>query len=152
MELTRLLPRHTGCRSQPRLRIRPRRRFEAARRRPESPEDWTSKSSSSCTISGRLRSRPRGQRPKKMAKLLDQFRRSGRYTINILSGGLFGQILTYETLTSILLRYFLKNGPNPVSFRLFLFFSHDKYGTNLTKKDISIDGLLGTGTQGGAGW
>ena len=53
------------------------------------------------------------------------------------------------TLTSILLRYFLKNGPNPVSFRLFLFFSHDKYDTDVTKNDKSIDGLLGTGTQGG---
>ena len=33
----------------------------------------------------------------------------------------------------------LGNGPNP----------HDKYSTNLTKNDKSIDGVLGTRTWGG---
>ena len=35
------------------------------------------------------------------------------------------------------------------SFCLFLFFSHDKYSTNLTKNEKSIDGVLGTRTRGG---
>ena len=42
--------------------------------------------------------------------------------------------------------YFL-NGPN--HFCLFSFFSHDKYSTNLTIIDTSIDGVLGTWTQDG---
>ena len=42
------------------------------------------------------------------------------------------------------------NGPTPASFCLFSFFSHDKYSTNLTVDDKSIDGLLGTRTRGGA--
>ena len=41
------------------------------------------------------------------------------------------------------------NGPNPASFSLFSFFSQDKYSTNLTINDKSIDGVLGTRTQGG---
>ena len=40
------------------------------------------------------------------------------------------------------------NGPNPVSFCLFSFFSHDKYSTN-TVNDKSADGVLGTRTGGG---
>ena len=44
---------------------------------------------------------------------------------------------------------FLKNGPNPASFLFILFFSHDKYSTNLTINDKSIDGVLGTRTRGG---
>ena len=31
---------------------------------------------------------------------------------------------------------------------LFSFFSHDKYSTNLTINDKSVDGMLGTQTQG----
>ena len=41
-----------------------------------------------------------------------------------------------------------KNGPNPASFCLFLFFSRDEYGTN-TINEKSIDGVLGTQTGGG---
>ena len=44
--------------------------------------------------------------------------------------------------------FFYKNGPNPASFCLFSFFSHDKYSTN-TINEKSIDGVLGTWTQGG---
>ena len=43
----------------------------------------------------------------------------------------------------------LKNGPNPASFCLFLFFSHDKYSTKFTVRDKSVDGVNGTQTQGG---
>ena len=45
--------------------------------------------------------------------------------------------------------FFLKNGPKPASFCLFSFFSRDKYITNLTVNDKSIDGVLGTRTRGG---
>ena len=41
------------------------------------------------------------------------------------------------------------NGPNQSSFCLFLFFSNNKYGTNLTINDICRDGVLGTRTRGG---
>ena len=44
--------------------------------------------------------------------------------------------------------YVKKNGPNPVSFCLFSFFSHDKYSTN-TINEKSVDGVLGTRTRGG---
>ena len=37
--------------------------------------------------------------------------------------------------------------PNPASFRLFSFFSHDKSITNSTN-DKSVDGVLGTQTWG----
>ena len=43
---------------------------------------------------------------------------------------------------------FFKNGQNPASFCLFLFFSIDKHYTN-TINEKSIDGVLGTRTQGG---
>ena len=46
--------------------------------------------------------------------------------------------------------FFLKNEPNPPSFCLFSFFSHDKYSTNLTINDESIDGVLGTQRTVGA--
>ena len=36
------------------------------------------------------------------------------------------------------------NGPNPASFCLFLFFSHEKYSTKLTINGKRIDGVLGT--------
>ena len=49
---------------------------------------------------------------------------------------------------SLLNLFFFKNGPNPASFCLFSFFSHDKYSTN-TINDKSIDGVLGTRTRGG---
>ena len=39
-------------------------------------------------------------------------------------------------------------GPHPASFCLFLFFSHDKYSTNLTINNKSINGVLGNRTQG----
>ena len=42
----------------------------------------------------------------------------------------------------------LKNGPNPASFCLFSFFSHDKYSTN-TINEKSVDGVLGTQTRSG---
>ena len=35
-------------------------------------------------------------------------------------------------------------------FVYFLFLSHDKYSTNLTLNDKSIDNMLGTRTQGGS--
>ena len=38
------------------------------------------------------------------------------------------------------------NGPNPASFCLFSFFSHDKYSTNLAINDRSVDGVLGSRT------
>ena len=41
-----------------------------------------------------------------------------------------------------------KIGPNPASFCLFSFFSHDIYSTNLTINDENIDGVLGTWTWG----
>ena len=41
------------------------------------------------------------------------------------------------------------NEPNPASFCLFSFFSHDKYSTNLTLSDTSIDEVLGTRTRDG---
>ena len=44
--------------------------------------------------------------------------------------------------------YFLKYGPNPASFCLFSFLSHDKYSTN-TIKEKCVDGVLGTRTWGG---
>ena len=47
----------------------------------------------------------------------------------------------------MILSLFLKNGPNPASFCLFSFFSHEKYSTN-TKNDKSVDGVLGTITWG----
>ena len=43
---------------------------------------------------------------------------------------------------------FLTNGPNPASFCLFLFCSHDKHSTNLTINYINIYGVLGTRTLG----
>ena len=43
--------------------------------------------------------------------------------------------------------YDFLNGPNQVSFCLFLLFSHGKYSTNIIN-DKSIDGVLGTRTQG----
>ena len=46
--------------------------------------------------------------------------------------------------------FFKKNGPNPASFYLFSFFSHDKYSTNLTIFE-SVDGVLGIRTRA-AGW
>ena len=39
------------------------------------------------------------------------------------------------------------DGPNLASFCLFLFFLNDKYSTNLTINDKSIDGVLGTRTH-----
>ena len=39
-------------------------------------------------------------------------------------------------------RHLFKNGPNPASFCLFTFFSHDKYSTNLIINDIRVDGVL----------
>ena len=49
--------------------------------------------------------------------------------------------------TSTAQQFFFRNGPNPAYFCYFLFFSHDKYSTN-TINDKSIDGVLGTRTQG----
>ena len=43
--------------------------------------------------------------------------------------------------------YPFKKGPNSASFCLFLFFSHDKYSTNLTTDYKSMNGALGTRTQ-----
>ena len=37
----------------------------------------------------------------------------------------------------------------PPLSRLFLFFSQDKYSTNLTINDKNVEGVLGTQTQGG---
>ena len=48
--------------------------------------------------------------------------------------------------------FFLKNGPNPASFWfIFRSFSQhkDKYSTNFTINAKSIDGVLGSRTQGG---
>ena len=44
---------------------------------------------------------------------------------------------------------FLTNEPITASFCLFSFFSRDKYSTNWTKNDKSIDGVLETQTRGG---
>ena len=44
---------------------------------------------------------------------------------------------------------YLRNGPNPASFCSFSFFSYDIYSTNLNINYKSIDGVLGTRTQGG---
>ena len=54
-----------------------------------------------------------------------------------------------QTETAIFVQFSLKNGSNMASFCLFLFFSHDKYSTNLTIKNKSIDGVLGTQTLSG---
>ena len=53
------------------------------------------------------------------------------------------------TWTSPLLHNVFTNGPNPASFCFFSFFSHDKYITNLTINDKSVDGVLRTRTRGG---
>ena len=47
--------------------------------------------------------------------------------------------------------FFKKMGPNPSSFFIFVLFSHrkDKYSTNLTIIEKSIDGMHGSQTQGG---
>ena len=45
-------------------------------------------------------------------------------------------------------KFILKNGQSPASFCLFSFYSHDKYSTNLTIDDTSLDGVLGTQTWG----
>ena len=45
--------------------------------------------------------------------------------------------------------FFLKMGQTRPLFYLFRSFSHDKYSTNLTRNDKSIDGVLGTQTRGG---
>ena len=53
---------------------------------------------------------------------------------------------------SYFIYFFLKNGPNPASFWfIFCSFSQhkDKYRTNFTINDKSIDGVLGSRTQGG---
>ena len=39
-------------------------------------------------------------------------------------------------------------GSNPASFCLVSFFSHDKWSTNLTINDKSVDDVLGTGPRG----
>ena len=39
------------------------------------------------------------------------------------------------------------NGPNPASFCLFSIFSYDKYCTNLTIYNQSVDSVLGTQTK-----
>ena len=47
---------------------------------------------------------------------------------------------------------FFLNGPNPASFLfIFVLFSHrkDKYSTNLTIIEKSVDGMLGSRTRGG---
>ena len=38
----------------------------------------------------------------------------------------------------------------PMPFCIFLFLSHDKYSTNLTINDKSIDGVFGIRTRGGS--
>ena len=43
---------------------------------------------------------------------------------------------------------FFKKWAKPGLFLFILFFSHDKYSTNLTINDKSIDGVLGTRTRG----
>ena len=43
---------------------------------------------------------------------------------------------------------FFKNGSNPTSICSFSFFSIEKCSTNYTVNDKSIDGVLGTQTQG----
>ena len=48
--------------------------------------------------------------------------------------------------------FFFKNGPNPATFWfIFVLFSQhkDKYSTNFTTNDKSIDGVLGSRTRGG---
>ena len=45
--------------------------------------------------------------------------------------------------------YLFLNGPNLASFCSFLLFSHDKNSKNLTLLDKSVEGVLGTRTQGG---
>ena len=59
-----------------------------------------------------------------------------------------GNALSSVPTAAPITKCFFKNGPNPASFCLFSFFSHDKYSTN-TINDKSIDGVLGTQTQGG---
>ena len=51
---------------------------------------------------------------------------------------------TFHVIQNLTHRYYVcfKNGPNSGSFCVFSFFSHDKYGTNLTI-------VLGTRTRGG---
>ena len=54
-----------------------------------------------------------------------------------------------KSMVSADLLFYIKNGPNPASFCLFSLFSHNKYSTNLTINDKSIDNVLGNRTQGG---
>ena len=62
------------------------------------------------------------------------------------------EMFSYDAVFSVKIKdyvqLFLKNGPNPSSFGLFSFFSHDKYSINLTINDKSIDCLVGTRTRG----
>ena len=44
---------------------------------------------------------------------------------------------------------FFSKWAKPGLFLFISFFSHDKYSTNLTINDKSIDGMLGTRTRGG---
>ena len=58
-------------------------------------------------------------------------------------------VLTYRCGSFILKQVSFENGPNPASFCLFSFFSQDKYSTNLTINEKSVDGVLGIRAQGG---
>ena len=69
-----------------------------------------------------------------------------------------GSLLRIFTFTNFLQRpvlwnnyinFFLKKWAKPGLFLFISFFSHDKYSTNLTINDKSIDGVLGTRTRGG---
>ena len=54
-----------------------------------------------------------------------------------------------ETRVMKQLYNFFKKWAKPGLFLFISFFSHDKYSTNLTINDKSIDGVLGTRTRGG---
>ena len=76
---------------------------------------------------------------------------SNYYSYIIINKQLFSMMQVYVDGK---VNFFLKNGPNPASFCLFLFFfSHckEKYSTNLTINYKSIDGVLGSRTEA-AGW
>ena len=60
-----------------------------------------------------------------------------------------GGIWTHNLWKMSLLPLPPDQGSRPQSCTLFSFFSHDKYSTNLTINDKSVDGMLGSWTWGG---
>ena len=87
-----------------------------------------------------------------------QWRVVGRVVASDISGPGFNsrqrqynpKVIYHDLVQSLYHTYLtFLNGPNLASFCLSPFFSHDKYTTNLTINDGSIDGAFGTLTRDG---